>query len=423
MDKTKQIFSLLAGIAVLALAACAGTPPENQLLNQQSLDQARAAYFAALKNPQVTQYAPMELNQAQKTLMEAERLYGEGADPHQISHQAYLADQQVAIARQAAVLNMTQKAIADAGTERQQILLQTSKTRAGEAGLAAQQEAEVEAARQLASELQAELQQTSRGMVIALKDVFFASGQAELNPGAERTITKMAEFLKQHPDQSVIIEGFTDSTGSTDLNLALSEARAEAVRSALLGQGIESERIIAQGLGEQYPIANNNTAAGRQLNRRVEIVIDGAAGSSAGLAGAAQPDQAQLAVTRGMNLHSASQLIGAPVLDPQGQRIGLIRDVMINLEKGRASFIQVSSEDGKRYAVPLGALTSQQEGNFVTLNAETGRIQTSPQPQKGMTEEQFGKALYEHYGLAYPWEEEQQSETPTGQKGMPESGQ
>jgi hypothetical protein len=93
---------------------------------------------------------------------------------------------------------------------------------------------------------------------------------------------------------------------------------------------------------------------------------------------------------------------------------------MINYEKGRAGFARVSSRDGKSFLVPLGALTSEQEGKFVTLNADRSKIETSPLPQQGMTEEQYGRALYEHYGLSYPWEETP-GEAPVPDKGMPES--
>ena len=70
-----------------------------------------------------------------------------------------------------------------------------------------------------------------------------------------------------------MIEGFTDSTGSDGLNQRLSDRRADSVRTALLGMGMNSERITSRGYGEAYPVAGNDTAAGRQLNRRVELVV------------------------------------------------------------------------------------------------------------------------------------------------------
>jgi outer membrane protein OmpA-like peptidoglycan-associated protein len=421
----------IAWAAAFALAACAA--PENQML-----DQARAAYSAARNDPRIIQKAPMELNQAAQTLQEAENLFEGDAEERQVTHQAYLANQKVAIAREAAQLKMTQEAIDTAEVQRQQVLLQA---RSREAEMARQQAArtqkeleqaqtqlsETERTRQAAmrqeeiARLQqqirdAETRETPRGIVLTMKDIVFEVDKAELNPGSQRTIAKIADFLKQHPDRAIVIEGFTDSTGSTGHNRQLSEARAEAVRNALVQQGIEGERITAQGFGEDYPVANNATPAGRQLNRRVEIVISDGAGGPAGVAGGremqrrtagrstVQPGEMPMLGAGGMNLHSADQFIGMTVRDRQGQQIGEVTDVMINVEKGRAGFARVSG-DGKSYLVPLGALTSEPEGNYVTLNADRSRIETSPLPRQGMSEEQYGRELYEHYGLSYPFED------------------
>jgi outer membrane protein OmpA-like peptidoglycan-associated protein len=273
-------------------------------------------------------------------------------------------------------------------------------------------EKEIAALQQQVSE--AEMRRTPSGIVLSFKDVLFQVDKADLNPGAQRSLAKMAEFLKQHPDRAVVIEGFTDSTGSSGHNRQLSEARAETVRNALVQHGIEERRITAQGFGEQYPVANNETPAGRQMNRRVEIAI------STGAEGGAE--EMQMTGTEGMNIHSAQQLIGKTVRDRQGQEIGAVRDVMINYEKGRAGFARVSSGDGKSYLVPLGALTSAPEGTFVTLNADRSLIETSPLPRQDMTEEQYGRALYEHYGLSYPWEEAP-GEAPVQNQGRPGSSQ
>jgi len=84
---------------------------------------------------------------------------------------------------------------------------------------------------------------------------------------------QLARFLQENPQRKVSIEGFTDSRGSEEYNQSLSERRADAVKTALLGLGISADRIVAQGFGEAFPVAENNTSAGQQLNRRVEIVI------------------------------------------------------------------------------------------------------------------------------------------------------
>ena len=128
--------------------------------------------------------------------------------------------------------------------------------------------------KQLESELsELKARQTDRGVILTLGDILFKTGKAVLMSGAMRTMDILADFLKKYPERNVFIEGFTDSTGSETYNLGLSQQRANAVRDALTANGITTERIATKGYGEQFPIAGNNTQAGRQQNRRVEIVI------------------------------------------------------------------------------------------------------------------------------------------------------
>jgi outer membrane protein OmpA-like peptidoglycan-associated protein len=120
---------------------------------------------------------------------------------------------------------------------------------------------------------------TNRGLVVTLGDVLFDTDKAQLKSGGVRSVEKLGGFLKQYPQRKVVIEGFTDSTGTESLNAALSARRAEAVRAALLGSGIGNDRITTHGYGESYPVASNDSAVGRQLNRRVEIVLSDDAGN------------------------------------------------------------------------------------------------------------------------------------------------
>jgi outer membrane protein OmpA-like peptidoglycan-associated protein len=110
-------------------------------------------------------------------------------------------------------------------------------------------------------------------MVLTLGDVLFNSGRSELRPAAARTVERLADFLQQRPKLSVLIEGHTDNVGDDAYNVNLSQQRADAVLSALAARGIDSQRVRSHGLGETYPSASNDSAGGRQQNRRVEIVF------------------------------------------------------------------------------------------------------------------------------------------------------
>jgi outer membrane protein OmpA-like peptidoglycan-associated protein len=120
-----------------------------------------------------------------------------------------------------------------------------------------------------------ETRETGRGLIVNMSGVWFDTGKATLKPGAREKLAKIAGILAAHPALKVEIEGHTDSTGSEDLNQVLSERRANAVRDFLAQQGVNPSSIIARGLGESQPVASNDTAAGRQLNRRVEMVVSG----------------------------------------------------------------------------------------------------------------------------------------------------
>ena len=114
---------------------------------------------------------------------------------------------------------------------------------------------------------------TERGIVITLGDVLFAIDQSELTANGVNTVQKLASVLQKNPQRKVLIEGFTDNTGATAYNQALSLRRANAVSGALQQLGITRDRIGSQGYGESFPVASNATSQDRQLNRRVEIVL------------------------------------------------------------------------------------------------------------------------------------------------------
>ena len=291
----------LTMIAALLAAGCASLSPNAV----QRVDEARAAYRSAAADPAVQAHAQAELQSAAGALADAERAVAQGGPSELAEHNAYLAQQRTQIAQRTAATRSAEAATAAAGEERRRMQLEAREREAAAAreqariAEAARKEAESRAAileaerldRQketsAAAGLTAEVKrleteladmrakQTDRGWVLTLKnELLFDTGGSELKPGAERALDNLVQFLEKHRDRSIAIEGFTDSTGSKQLNQSLSEKRAWAVKAALVKRGIASNRIDARGYGPQFPIASNDNAAGRQLNRRVEIVID-----------------------------------------------------------------------------------------------------------------------------------------------------
>jgi outer membrane protein OmpA-like peptidoglycan-associated protein len=118
-----------------------------------------------------------------------------------------------------------------------------------------------------------EARETERGLLVTLGDVLFQSGRAELQPVAAPRLDKLASFLQQFPEKKLLIEGYTDSIGAHQTNMELSQRRAEAVKAALAVRGVDPSRMTIGGYGESFPVATNQTMDGRQLNRRVEVVV------------------------------------------------------------------------------------------------------------------------------------------------------
>jgi outer membrane protein OmpA-like peptidoglycan-associated protein len=211
-----------------------------------------------------------------------------------VDHDAYLASRS-AQAGQARVQEAQARAqISEAQNERQQILLNSRVQEAQNAKAqadAARQQADnarlqADAAKEQLAQAQQQLadlqaKQTDRGMVLTLGDVLFDTGQASLKPGAANIMDRVAAFMNDHPMVNVRIEGHTDSTGSPDFNQVLSQNRAQSAASALETRGVSSNRITAVGKGQELPVASNSTQAGRQQNRRVEIVFSDNSGQFA----------------------------------------------------------------------------------------------------------------------------------------------
>ena len=116
---------------------------------------------------------------------------------------------------------------------------------------------------------------TPRGLVVNMADVLFQTGKYELSGDAQLKLAKLSGVIQAHPGLNLGIEGYTDTTGTADFNMTLSQQRADTVRQFLVTQGLSPDSITSKGLGEADPIADNSTAAGRKLNRRVEIIVSG----------------------------------------------------------------------------------------------------------------------------------------------------
>jgi len=131
--------------------------------------------------------------------------------------------------------------------------------------------------RQLTEQLNVilETRDTARGLIVNMSDVLFDTGKYTLKPGAREKLAKIAGIVLAHPGLMLQVEGHTDSVGGEEYNQKLSEQRAESVRDFLLQQGIKPTTITAKGMGESYPVASNDTASGRQQNRRVEMIVSG----------------------------------------------------------------------------------------------------------------------------------------------------
>lgn len=276
----KIVKTLVVCSAGMTLAACSTTPDR---INE--LEQARAAVQQVESSSLAGQYAAKETEAAHNALGEAERMASEKKPLVGVRHMAYIAKRHADIAQEQITAAEAKNAMEQAEAQRQQIVAQGKQAEAN----AAQRQAEMSAddAQRRAAMLEDELSQlkakkTDRGLVLTLGDVLFDTGKSTLKSGAMANLDRLAQFLKDSPDRSVTIEGHTDSVGSDDYNMELSQRRAEAVRMALAERGVPSDRLNALGKGKAFPIAGNETAAGRQQNRRVEIVISNPEKSAVG---------------------------------------------------------------------------------------------------------------------------------------------
>lgn len=216
----------------------------------------------------------------QRSLAEQERLSAERARAQ--------AEQARLEAEQAAAQAAQEKAQADQQLQAAQQQQQALAQQAEQARLQAQQaeQARLQTEQQAEQQRQKLLQQlnqvlqtkdTAKGLIVNVSDVLFDTGKSTLKPGAKVRLAKVAGIILAYPDLKLEVDGYTDSVGGEEYNQRLSERRADAVRNFLVSQGVSENNVHAQGFGKSDPIASNETAAGRQLNRRVELVVSGSA--------------------------------------------------------------------------------------------------------------------------------------------------
>jgi len=254
------IVTVLPIATLLVLSACGGSPKKID-----ALESARAAYNSASANEVVVKHSATELDDARKALANADRIFKDDGKQGHTEHYAYIASQKVKIAELIAQRKEDDARLSTMNLERQQVQLDARSKEVDQA-----REATLAMQRQL-EEMQAQV--TERGIVATLGDVLFDIGEATLKTSSAANMDKIASFMNRYPDRSAIVEGHTDNMGDDDFNLDLARERAFSVRSALVSRGVDGSRITMNSRGEAAPIADNNTAAGRQKNRRVEVIF------------------------------------------------------------------------------------------------------------------------------------------------------
>jgi outer membrane protein OmpA-like peptidoglycan-associated protein len=251
-------------VASVLLAACAAAP-----VKPNGAVEARSKLTQLQSDPNLAGRAPVAVKEADAAVQAAEQPQ---ADQELGAYKVYVADRKVEIARAQAETSFAedQRAALSAQREGARLVARTQEADAAHVAAASSALQAAELQRQI-DVLQAK--PTDRGLVVTLGDVLFDTGKAGLKAGATSNLNKLAAFLNQYPDRTVVIEGYTDSVGSEDYNQGLSERRADSVKSYLAAQGIGAIRLSALGKGESDPVAGNDSAAGRQQNRRVEVII------------------------------------------------------------------------------------------------------------------------------------------------------
>jgi len=325
--KTQMGGIVIALFMLAGLAACS-TAPKQDL----ALEQVRTQLDELKSNQELAGYAPLALGEAERALRQAESATGN--DTYRI-HLIYMADRRIQVARAVAQRGQLEEEFQRLGAERNAMLVKASQLEAERARLEAEQarmmsqataedaqrareetleaqqrqaesvrdaEQAIEEAQQAkalaassATEAQLarreadlaleqadtlrrqlenlQLRQTESGVVVTLGDVLFESGETRLREEAMASLVEVVDLLQSEPDKYIRIEGHTDSTGDAETNLEISAKRSNAVLDALVSLGVDPGRFSAAGMGEDFPIASNETEEGRAQNRRVDVIL------------------------------------------------------------------------------------------------------------------------------------------------------
>lgn len=272
---------VVLSVAIAAiLSACSTAPPRNE-----SLDAARTL-VPQVETSSRAGVAAADIANARSSLDAANRLAASKAKPSQITYEAENAVLSAQIANEKILTVQANEEIANGTAQRQAVLIQAREResqRSADQASEARRQADASELRADASALRAEsleaeladlkLQKTERGLVLTLGDVLFDTGQATLKAGANGTLDRLAAALRDKSGRKVTIEGHTDNVGSDASNQGLSERRAQAVQLGLTDRGVARSQITTIGKGENFPIASNDSADGRQSNRRVELIF------------------------------------------------------------------------------------------------------------------------------------------------------
>jgi outer membrane protein OmpA-like peptidoglycan-associated protein len=291
MNRSRWITTAALGLFVGAMG-CSSTMP-------RELMDARSAHDRAAMS-KAPQYAPAEMQTADEALKRAEREYEDHGNNQRVRDFAYVAQRRAELASAYGDLRMAQVQKAQAEkdfvarleSDRQSALQRLEQQGQNldrtTAQLQTEREARQAAERKTKDALDrlskiASVNQENRGLVITLPSgVLFTTAQFKLLPAAQEKLNQVADALLQDRTSNIVVEGHTDSQGPDDANQTLSQKRAEAVREYLVSRGIAADRISAVGKGESQPIADNNTAENRALNRRVEIIVNPGSGTTPG---------------------------------------------------------------------------------------------------------------------------------------------